>query len=336
MQSGSEALLPGKIKFSPTMDSHEGVHARSRSQVEHMSDLFREGEKRRQRRRLQCIGFGRMLATRATPCRCSGDDKGTYVWHNYKPLKEKLEEIIESVVQEFVDKESVVVAAAYSMERFLEQRGAPLCRDQFLRLVVASLCVNAKYWDEGAASANLNCRIAGRACVALEDFNRMEIALMRGLDWNLGMSAEQFEEWSARLETLGAQACKEQENLRRNQSPLLSTDLAERLSVATEMGSATPVTWSDTNKCSFDQSLVSTVLRVSSTATDSKGDVITSRLVFPSLPPVDSSGKFVRISSADTILRVGSLSLGLDEQESQGEGGGTTILRTVSMQVGAT
>ena len=109
-------------------------------------------------------------------CRCGSSDKGSYVWHNYRPLSEKLEDIIESVVrlhtaprlsvyrfthvhvrccvrakksfgraiiicctsqvQEYVDKESVVVAAAYSLHRFLELREAPVCRDQFLRLVL--------------------------------------------------------------------------------------------------------------------------------------------------------------------------------------------------------
>jgi len=118
----------------------------------------------------------------------------------------------------------------------------------------AALCVNAKYWDEGAAgTANLNGLIAGRACVALEDFNRMELTLMRGLDWNLGISAEVFEEWSARLETLGGEACKEQENLRRNKSPLLSTDLAERLSGGAEEVCHTPTTWIDTALFSVEQ-----------------------------------------------------------------------------------
>ena len=111
--------------------------------------------------------------------RCSGFDSGSYVWHNYKPLSEKLEHLIESVVsaaallpraraaralyaalrtccirevsssrgapcwlcwalqvQDWADKEIVVVTAAYSVHRFLDLRGASVCRDQFLRLTM--------------------------------------------------------------------------------------------------------------------------------------------------------------------------------------------------------
>jgi len=39
-------------------------------------------------------------------------------------------------VQDWADKEIVVVAAAYSVHRFLDQRGASVCRDQFLRLTM--------------------------------------------------------------------------------------------------------------------------------------------------------------------------------------------------------
>ena len=123
------------------------------------------------------------------------------------------------------------MAAAYSVHRFVDLRGASVCRDQFLRLTMvrscrvsqspfplacrahlpicdrplmcpgprqAALCVSAKYWDEGAALACQNSRIAGRAGIALEDFNSMEIAFMRGLGWTLAMSELQFEEWAAK------------------------------------------------------------------------------------------------------------------------------------------
>lgn len=61
-----------------------------------------------------------------------------------------------------------------------------------------------------------------------------------------------------------------------------------------------------------------------------------------SLPQVDpASGKFVRMGSTDTILRVGSLdvltfSSDVPESQTGANSGGTAIFRTVSMQVGAT
>ena len=69
-------------------------------------------------------------------CRCSGSDKNSYLWHNYRPLSEKLEDMIESVVQEYVDKDCVVVSAAASLDKFIQNRGLPVCRDQFLRLAM--------------------------------------------------------------------------------------------------------------------------------------------------------------------------------------------------------
>ena len=61
-----------------------------------------------------------------------------------------------------------------------------------------------------------------------------------------------------------------------------------------------------------------------------------------SLPPVDPvSGKFVRMGSTNTILRVGSLDMltfssVVPESKTGANRGGTAIFRTVSMQVGAT
>ena len=43
-------------------------------------------------------------------------------------------------VQEYADKEVVVVAAAYSVHRFVDLRGASVCRDQFLRLTMVRSC----------------------------------------------------------------------------------------------------------------------------------------------------------------------------------------------------
>lgn len=295
-------------------------------QIEHVSDVqdafLPSGQ--RQRQRLRCIGFERSLAARATPCRCSGCDMGSYVWHNYKPLGEKLEALIESVVQEYADKEVVVVAAAYSVHRFVDLRGASVCRDQFLRLTMAALCVSAKYWDEGAALACQNSRIAGRAGIALEDFNSMEIAFMRGLGWTLAMSELQFEEWAAKLEALGEEALKEQETRcdleRCNQSPLLSTDMAEQLSGA-NVSFATPCAVPEVTaeEVELRAGAVGTVMRVSSSAKDSKGDAITTRLVFPSFQPEDAS-------SVEVLLRAGSESVSRTEHAA----GGATILRCYS------
>ena len=136
-------------------------------QVVHVADLVEQATRRQEHRRL-CLGFSRFLLSCATPCKCSCGDKGSYVWHNYKPLTEKLEDFIESVLGAYVDRDSVVVAAAHVLRRFMLARNAPVCRDMTLRLVAVAVCVSAKYWDEGASFRRNNAQIASRAGIALE------------------------------------------------------------------------------------------------------------------------------------------------------------------------
>lgn len=273
-----------------------------------------------------------------------------------------------------------MVTAAYSVHRFLELRGASVCRDQFLRLTMvnffwfrpfflvpprakvrlpcavllpqreasvpicerplmrccprqAALCVNAKYWDEGAAMACQNSRIAGRAGIALEDFNRMEINFMRGLEWTLAMSEGLFEEWAAKLEALGEEATTEQEARRElercNQSPLLSTDVAEQLSASYLSVASSPSCVSFATPCtvagaawkhaSSGEGETEMVMRVSSSTLDSKGDAITARLVFPELQQGLDAG------NSASFLRVGSESVSRTDTSV-----GTTILRCFS------
>lgn len=253
--------------------------------------------------------------------RCSGDDKSSYLFHNYRPISEKLEDVIESVVHEYVDKESVVVSAANSVDRFIRLRGTPVCRDQFLRLVAVAVCVNAKYWDEGAALAMQNARIAGRVGIAVEDFNRMEIAFLRGLNWTLSVSTLDFEEWSERLCSLAKEVKDEGllELEQRNESPLLSTDVVERITLTTKAGKQAECLSRMHECCSEDEPKE---MRVSSSAKDSKGDIITTRLVFAALPHEGASR--AASCSTDTILRIGSTDGGIC---------GQTILRSSSSTV---
>jgi hypothetical protein len=196
----------------------------------------------------------------------------------------------------------------------------------------AALCVNAKYWDEGAAVACQNSRIAGRAGITLEDFNRMEIAFMRGLGWTLAMSEGLFGEWAAKLEALGEEANKEQETRllleRCNWSPLLSTDVAEQLSASyvssvtytsSGVSFATPCTVAGGAREDARSGETERVMRVSSSAVDSKGEAITSRLVFPEFQQELDAG------SCAPLLCVGSESVSRSDSAT-----GTTILRCFS------
>jgi hypothetical protein len=210
----------------------------------------------------------------------------------------------------------------------------PICERPLMRSCPrqAALCVNAKYWDEGAAMACQNSRIAGRAGIALEDFNRMEITFMRGLEWTLAMSEGLFGEWAAKLEALGEEAIKEQETRllleRCNWSPLLSTDVAEQLSgsyVSSDTSSpscvsfATPCTVAGGAREDARSGETEMVMRVSSSAVDSKGDAITARLVFPELHQELDAG------SGAPRLCVGSESVSRTDSAV-----GTTILRCFS------
>ena len=98
----------------------------------------------------------------------------------------------------------------------------------------AALCVNAKYWDEGASFRYNNASISGRAGIPLEDFNRMELSLLHGLLWTLAITAQEYEEWAALLETWGEEANSKEHGRvcglsYRNPSPLLSTDVVEQM-----------------------------------------------------------------------------------------------------------
>lgn len=242
------------------------------------------------------------------------------MFHNYRPMSEKLEDVIEGVVQEYVDKEGVVVSAANSVDRFIEMRGTPVCRDQFLRLVAVALCVNAKYWDEGAALSIQNARIAGRVGIPLEDFNRMEIAFLRGLNWTLSVSTLNFEGWAAELCSLANEVTDQGlvDLDQRNESPLLSTDVVEHIALV-PMADKQAEPLSRLHVCCSEDE--PTEMRVSSAAKDSKGETITTRLVFASLPHETSRAASC---STDTILRIGS---------SEGLPGGETILRSCSSAV---
>ena len=41
-------------------------------------------------------------------------------------------------MSKYTDKDSIVVASAFSVSRYIELRGAPICRDQTLRLVMVT------------------------------------------------------------------------------------------------------------------------------------------------------------------------------------------------------
>ena len=214
--------------------------------------------------------------------------------------------------------------------------------------------MNAKYWDEGAALTKQNSRIAGRAGIELEDFNRMEIAFMRGVDWTLALSLAEYEEWASKLDAFGAEAMKEQEKRRelgrRNESPLLSTDVVERLAALQHKMLRPASTFSSEDFASCDVSTCDivdvletgaeeeepNVMHLSSTPRDVKGSFITTRLVFPTLPSVDGAhGREAysgRGDGGNTILRVCSVDeLTREDSDGRHACGGGTILRTVSM-----
>jgi len=73
----------------------------------------------------------------------------------------------------------LAVAAAELIARFVAERGAPLCKDQLLRMLTLAVLVTAKYWDEGQAmNARLNAKLAQRAGIPLGDVNLLEVELL--------------------------------------------------------------------------------------------------------------------------------------------------------------
>jgi len=156
--------------------------------------------------RLRCSGAARIIVERCKPCRCTGQWKQSYLWHNYRPLRDKMEEIIMNLVKDMKEASTIVVTATAAIIRFVESEHIPLCKDQFLRMISVAVCVNAKFWDDEQAGRIQNERIASVNSIPLDEFNMMEIAFMRGLGWNLHLSEAQFGAWVAALEHDEAQA----------------------------------------------------------------------------------------------------------------------------------
>eukprot|EP00960_Hanusia_phi_P035675 751858-Hanusia_phi.AAC.2 len=96
-----------------------------------------------------------------------------------------------------------------------------------------SICVNAKFWDEGAAKELQNSKFSCRTRIPLDELNMMEIAFLKGLDWNLYLKEEEYERWASILSSKAELSFSEEEramdSARRNNSPLCSTDLAESI-----------------------------------------------------------------------------------------------------------
>ena len=125
---------------------------------------------------------------------------------------------------------NLVVTATELIVRYVDARGEPVCKDQMLRLLTAAVLVTAKYWDDGAAvDARLNAKFAQRQGIPLDDMNMLEINLIRGCGWNVGISLPKFLEWRGLVEHAAEQAAEQQraeEDLRRSSSsPSCSTDL---------------------------------------------------------------------------------------------------------------
>ena len=69
--------------------------------------------------------------------RCSGITSfgNCHLWHNYRPLKEPIEELIQRLVYSYEDSTSIIVTLAPAILRFCKNEGVILCKDQFLRLI---------------------------------------------------------------------------------------------------------------------------------------------------------------------------------------------------------
>mmetsp|Transcript_13753 Transcript_13753/g.27150 ORF Transcript_13753/g.27150 Transcript_13753/m.27150 type:complete len:233 (+) Transcript_13753:180-878(+) len=175
--------------------------------------------------RLRCAGAARIIVAHCKPCKCSGQWQQSYLWHNYRPLERKMEEIILSLVKDMREAPTIVVTATASILRFVENESVPLCKDQFLRMISVAVCLNAKFWDDEQAGIMQNERIATAHSIPLDEFNMMEIAFMRGLHWNLHVSEDEFAAWVEELEAGGED--RKLVALRRNPSPHSSTDMVD-------------------------------------------------------------------------------------------------------------
>mmetsp|Transcript_7511 Transcript_7511/g.16162 ORF Transcript_7511/g.16162 Transcript_7511/m.16162 type:complete len:252 (-) Transcript_7511:477-1232(-) len=209
---------------------------------EHLAHFYSYMEFQRDKRladaRRLSIGCARVLIENSKPCRCSGITSfgNCHLWHNYRPLKESVEELIHRLVYNYEDSSTIIVTIAPAILRFCKNEGVILCKDQYLRLISVAICVNAKFWDDKAPLSRQNSRIAAAVGVPLDDFNAMEMAFLRGLGWNLCLSAEDFEHWSKAIEERAEAHQKALEDRlemeRRNQSPTVVTDLVEALPMA--------------------------------------------------------------------------------------------------------
>eukprot|EP00286_Rhodomonas_abbreviata_P028519 CAMPEP_0181300974 /NCGR_PEP_ID=MMETSP1101-20121128/7178_1 /TAXON_ID=46948 /ORGANISM="Rhodomonas abbreviata, Strain Caron Lab Isolate" /LENGTH=221 /DNA_ID=CAMNT_0023406251 /DNA_START=274 /DNA_END=938 /DNA_ORIENTATION=- len=144
------------------------------------------------------------------------------------PFSGKMEEIIMSLVKDMRDAATIIVTSTVSILKFVENEGIPLCKDQFLRMISVAVCVNAKFWDDEQAGRLLNARIASASSIPLDEFNCMELSFMRGLNWELHISNEDFCSWVSQLEATSDD--QKLEAARRNPSPHSSTDLVDMIS----------------------------------------------------------------------------------------------------------
>mmetsp|Transcript_71141 Transcript_71141/g.189904 ORF Transcript_71141/g.189904 Transcript_71141/m.189904 type:complete len:248 (-) Transcript_71141:34-777(-) len=196
-------------------------------------ELFRD--KRREDARRLSIGCARYLAQVSKPCRCSGLTSfgDCHLWHNYRPLKESVDDLIQRLALEYEDSTGVILAIAPSILRFCKSEGINLCKDQFLRLISVAVCVNCKFWDDKAPFFRQNSRISAATGIPLADFNAMEMAFLRGLGWNICMGPEDFDHWSRVIEDCAEAQRKETEERReaerRYQSPTDVAELADSL-----------------------------------------------------------------------------------------------------------
>lgn len=135
-------------------------------------------------------------------------------------------------VQDMAESLNLVVTATELIVRYVEARGEPMCKDQLLRLLSTAVLVTAKYWDDGAAvDARLNAKFAQRQGIPLDEMNMLEINLIRGCGWNVGISLPKFNEWRGLVEQAAEQQAAEQqgvEDAKRNASvsPSYSTQHA--------------------------------------------------------------------------------------------------------------
>lgn len=80
--------------------------------------------------------------------------------------------------------------------RYLEGKALPLCRSQLAKLLACAICLNARYWDDGAHGEVQFLRMFEATGISLDDFAAMEITMLSTLGWRLGMREGEFELWA--------------------------------------------------------------------------------------------------------------------------------------------